>query len=67
MASVAVFTSWDREGADALAGLLRELGIAAAAVPEEDEGAPGAMVWRVRVPEAQARRVRALIEDVMPP
>ena len=64
MASVVVLTYPDREGADALAGLLREIGATAVAVPEEDGRVPGAMVWRVRVPEAEAENVRALVEAV---
>ena len=67
MASVVVFTYRNRAGAEALADLLRELGIPAAAVPEEDARVPEGMAWKVRVPEADAERVRMLLDEVMPP
>ena len=54
----------DREGAKALAGILRELGAAAAAIPRKDGRVAGSMVWQVRVPEPQAAHVAALLEAV---
>ena len=61
MASVVVHTYADRAGADQLAVILRELGIGAAVVPEEDDRFPGGMAWAVRVPEAEAANVRRLL------
>ncbi len=67
MASVVVFTYRDRKGADALAGQLRECGIPAAAVPEEDERVPEGMAWTVRVPEADARRATVIVRALTRP
>ena len=64
MASVVVLTYPDREGADTLAVVLRELGIAAAVVPEEDDRFPGGMAWAVHVPEEQAAQARSLLNAV---
>jgi len=54
----------DREGAKALAGILRALGVAAAAMPGEGGRVAGSMVWEVRVSEPQAMHVKALLEAV---
>ncbi len=67
MASVVVLTYRDRRGAAALAGLLRESGIPAAAVPEEDTRFPEGMAWKVRVPEADARRARVIVRALTRP
>ena len=67
MTSVIVLAYWDHEGADQLAVILRELGVAAAVVPEEDAWFPGGMGWAVRVPEAQAARVRRLLREITRP
>jgi len=64
MASVVVLTYPDRAGAEELAGILRALGVAAAAIPEEDGRVAGSMIWQVRVPEPQAGHVKALLEAV---
>ena len=64
MASVVVLTYPDREGAEELAGILRELGGTAAAMPAEGTHVAGGMVWEVRVPEPQAAHVKALLEAV---
>ncbi len=64
MASVVVLTYPDREGAEELAGMLRELGAAAAAMPGKDGRVAGSMVWQVRVPEPQAGHVKAVLEAV---
>ena len=61
MASVVVLTYRNRRGAVALADLLRECGISAAAVPEEDERVPEGMAWKVRVPEDDALHARAIV------
>ena len=67
MASVVVFTYRNRPGAVALANLLRECGISAAAVPEEDGRFPEGMAWTVRVPEADARRARVIVRALTRP
>ena len=67
MASVVVLTYRDRRGAATLASLLRESGIPAAAVPEEDTQFPEGMAWKVRVPEADARRARVIVRALMRP
>ena len=67
MMSVAVLTCPAREGATGCAALLRELGAAAVAVPEEDAWATGRMVWRVRVPTARARQVKSLLREITRP
>ena len=64
MTSAVVLTYPDREGADKLAAVLREVGFAAAAVPEEDEQRAGDMVWQVLVPEGDAPQAKALVEAV---
>ena len=64
MASVVVLTYSDRERADQLAVVLREVGIAAAVVPEEDDRFPGGMGWAVRVAEANAEPVRLLLRAI---
>ena len=64
MASVVVLAYADREGADQLAVILREVGIAAAVVPEDDERFPGGMAWVVRVSEADAPNVRRILRAV---
>ncbi len=64
MSSVVVLTYPDREGAEELAGILRELGVTAAAIPGEDGRVAGSMIWQVRVPEPQAGHVKALLEAV---
>jgi len=51
-------------GAEELAGILRELGVTAAAMPAEDIHVAGGMGWEVRVPEPQATHVKALLEAV---
>ena len=63
MASVTVLTYSDREGADQLAIILREVGIAAAVVPE-DERFPGGMAWAVRVPDTDAPNVRRILRAI---
>ncbi len=65
MASVVVLAYADREGADQLAGVLREVGIGAAVVPEEDERFPGGMGWVVRVAETDAESVRLLLRAIV--
>ncbi len=65
MASVVVLAYSDREGADHLAVVLREVGIAAAVVPEEDERFPDGMAWVVRVAEADAPNVRRILRAVI--
>ena len=65
VASKVVLAYSDREGADRVAVLLRELGVTAAVVPEEDDRFPGGMAWAVRVPAAQAARVRRLLREIM--
>ena len=67
MASVVVLTYRNREGAEALASLLREFGIPAAVVPEEDGRLPEGMGWKVRVPAANARRARIIVEALTRP
>ena len=64
MTSVAVLTYPDRDGAEELAGILRDLGVGAAAMPTEDPHVAGGMVWEVRVPEDRTAAVRALVEAV---
>ena len=64
MASVVVLAYSDREGADQLAVILREVGIAAAVVPEDDDRFPGGMAWAVRLPEAEAASVRRLLRAI---
>ena len=64
MASVTVLTYPDRAGAEEVAGILRELGIAAAVVPEEDDQVSGGMGWAVRVPEADASNVRRILRAI---
>ncbi len=65
MASAVVLAYSDREGADQLAVILRELGIAAAVVPEEDGRFPGGMAWAVRVPEADVENVRRILRAIV--
>ncbi len=67
MASAVVLTYRNRRGAEALADLLRERGIAAAAVPEEDDRFPEGMAWKVRVPEADARRAGMIVRALTRP
>ena len=67
MVSVVVLAFRNRRGADALAALLRDCGIPAAAVPEEDTRFPEGMAWKVRVPEADARRARVIVRALMRP
>ena len=62
--SVMILTYPDRDGAEELAGTLRDLGVGAAAMPTDDAHLAGGMVWEVRVPEAQAGPVKALVEAV---
>ena len=64
MASVVVLTYPDRAGAEELTGILRALGVAAAAMPGEGGRVAGSMVWEVRVSEPQAVHVKALLEAV---
>ena len=64
MRSVVILTYPDREGAEELAGILRDLGVAAAAMPTEDTHVAGGMIWEVRVPEAAAGPIKALVEAV---
>jgi hypothetical protein len=64
VASVVVLAYSDREGADQLAVVLRELGIAAAVVPEEDGRFPEGMAWSVRVAEADADNVRRILRAI---
>ena len=64
MASALVLAYSDREGADQLATVLREVGVAAAVVPEEDERFHGGMAWAVRVPEADAPNVRRILRAI---
>ena len=64
MTSVVVLAYSDREGADQLAVILRELGIAAAVVPEEDDRFPGGMAWAVRVAEADVPEVRDILRQL---
>ena len=64
MASVVVLAYADREGADQLAVILREVGIAAAVVPEADERFPGGMAWAVRVSEVEAAKVRRILRAI---
>ena len=54
----------DRAGADRLAVVLRELGVAAAVVPEEDERFPGGMAWAVRVSETDVPKVRDILRQI---
>ena len=61
MASAIVLSYPDRAGAVGLVALLRERGMTAVAVPEEDDGVRSGMVWRVRVPEDQAAQARSLV------
>ncbi len=67
MASVVVLTYRNRRGAEALAGLLRECGIPAAAVPEEDDRFPEGVAWVVRVPEADGRRAGVIVRALTRP
>ena len=64
MSSVVVLAYSDREGADQLAVILREVGVAAAVVPEEDGRFPGGMAWAVRVPESDAPNVRRILRAI---
>ena len=64
MASVVVLAYSDREGADRLAVILREVGIAAAVVPEEDERFPEGMAWVVRVSEGDGPNVRRILRAI---
>ena len=64
MASVVVLAYSDREGADQLAVILREVGVAAAVVPEEDERFPGGMARAVRVSEADVPKVRDILRQI---
>ncbi len=64
MSSVVVLAYSDREGADQLAVILREVGIAAAVVPEEDARFPEGMAWSVRVAEADADNVRRILRAI---
>ena len=64
MASVVVLAYSDREGADQVAVILRDVGVAAAVVPEEDERFPGGMAWAVRVSEAHVPKVRDILRQI---
>ena len=64
MASVVVLAYSDRDGADQLATVLREVAIAAAVVPEPDERFHGGMAWAVRVAEADAPNVRRMLRAI---
>ena len=64
MASVVVLAYADREGADQLAVILREVGIAAAVVPEDDQRFSEGQAWAVRVAEADAESVRLLLRAI---
>ena len=54
----------DREGADQLAVILREVGIAAAVVPEEDDRFAEGMAWAVRVAAADVENVRRILRVI---
>ena len=64
MASVVVLAYSDREGAGRVAVILREVGVAAAVVPEEDERFPERMAWVVRVSEADAPNARRILRAI---
>ena len=64
MASVVVLAYSDREGAGQLAVILREVGVAAAVVPEEDGRFPGGMAWAVRVSETDVPKVRDILRQI---
>ena len=64
MPSVVVLASSDREGAEQVAVTLRELGIAAAVVPEDDERFPDRMAWVVRVSEGDGPNVRRILRAI---
>ena len=67
MTSVVVLAYSDREGADRLAVILREVGIAAVVVPEEDERFHGGMAWAVRVSETDVEKVRRILRAIARP
>ena len=64
MPSVVVLASSDREGAEQLAVILRELGITVAVVPEDDDRFPDRMAWAVRVSEGDAPNVRRILRAI---